>query len=142
MPEPGQFHLCANRNNQLCLCFNQATKVHSKSLDTYFRNRNNFYMVQYFYPIFSMGIESELLSIFSYKLYKNIVCKVAKKGPKNLNFQSFALYKGKIISQCSLEFDDSKNIYFSRVIFNIFRRNTSLFHIFVEIYQNPFILST
>ena len=87
------------------------TKVHSKSLDTYFRNRNNFYMVQYFYLFFSTGIESELFSIFSYKLYKNIAFKVAKNGTKN--FQSFYLYKGKIIPQCSLELEHSKNIYFS-----------------------------
>ena len=59
------------------------SKVHSKSLDTYFRNRNNFYMDQYLYLIFSMGIESELLSIFSYKLYKNIAFKVAKNRTKN-----------------------------------------------------------
>ena len=60
-------------------------------------------------------------------------------GPKILNFQSFALYKGKIIPQCSLELDDSKNIYFSRVIFNTFKRNTPPFHIFCEIYQIPFL---
>ena len=65
------------------------TKVHSKSLETYFRNRNNFYMVQYFYLIFSTGIESELLSIFSYKLYKNIVFKVAKNGTKNFEVPEF-----------------------------------------------------
>ena len=41
-------------------------------------------------------------------------------GPKILNFHSFDLYKGKIIPQCSLELDDSKNIYFSHVIFNTF----------------------
>ena len=40
-------------------------------------------MVQYFYPIFSMGIESELLIIFSYKLYKNIAFNVEKNGTKN-----------------------------------------------------------
>ena len=69
------------------------TKVHSKSLDTYFRNRNNFHMVQYFYLFFSTGIES----ILSYKLYENIVFKVEKNGTKILNFQSLDLYKGKII---------------------------------------------
>ena len=37
-------------------------------------------------------------------------------GPKMLNFQSFDLYKGKIISHCSLELEHSKNIYFSHVI--------------------------
>ena len=67
----------------------QITKVHSKSLDTYFRNRNNFYMVQYFYLIFSTGIESELLSIFSYKLYKNIVYKLAKTGTKIFELPEF-----------------------------------------------------
>ena len=80
--------------------------VHSKSLDIYFRNRNNFHMVQYFYLFFSTGRESELFSIFSYKLYKNIVFKVAKNGTKIFNFQSFDSYKGKIIKiipQCTLE---------------------------------------
>ena len=59
-------------------------------------------------------------------------------GPKILNFQVFA-YKGKNIPQCSLELDDYKNIYFSYVIFNIFRRNTPLFPIFCKIYQNLFL---
>ena len=59
-------------------------------------------MVQYFYLIFSTGIESELLSIFSYKLYKNIAFNVKKTGPKILNFQRFDLYKGKIIPQLSI----------------------------------------
>ena len=90
------------------------TKVHSKSLEIYFKNRNNFYMVQYFYQIFSTGIESELLSIFRYKLYKNIVFKVAKLGPKILNFQSFDLNKGKIIPQCSLKLDRYKGVYLSK----------------------------
>ena len=63
-----------------------------------------------------------------------------KMGPKILNFQSFALYKGKIIPQCSLELDDSKNIYFSRFIFSIFRRNTLTFPIFCEIYKIPFLV--
>ena len=44
-------------------------------------------MVQYFNLIFSMGIESELLSIF--KLYKNIVFKVAKNGTKNFELPEF-----------------------------------------------------
>ena len=73
------------------------TKVQSKILGTFFRTRNNFNMVQYFYLIFSGCIESELLGIFSYKLGKNIVFKVAKMQPEILNFQSFALYKGKIV---------------------------------------------
>ena len=59
---------------------------------------------------------------------------MVKYGTKN-----FALYKGKIIPQCSLELDDSKNIYFSYVIFNIFRRNTPLFPIFCKIYQTLFL---
>ena len=67
-------------------------------------------MVQYFYLVFSTDIESELLSIFSYKLYKNIVFKVAKLGPKIFNFQSFDLCKGKIIPQYPLEVEYSKNI--------------------------------
>ena len=62
-----------------------------------------------------------------------------KMGPKMLNFLSFSLYKEKIIPKCSLELDDSKNIYFSHVIFNIFRRNTPLFPILCEIYQIPFL---
>ena len=57
-------------------------------------------------------------------------------GPKILNFQRFDLYKGKIIPQCSLELEHSKNIYFSYVIFNIFRRYTPLFFILCDIYQN------
>ena len=64
-------------------------KVHSKSFGTYFRNRNNFYMVHYFDLIFSIGIESELLSIFNYKSYKNIVFKVAKNGTKNFELPEF-----------------------------------------------------
>ena len=35
-------------------------------------------------------------------------------GLKILNFQSFDLYKGKIIPECSLELEHSKNIYFSQ----------------------------
>ena len=46
-------------------------------------------MVQYFYLIFSTGIESELLSIFSYKLYKDIVFKVAKNGTKIFELPEF-----------------------------------------------------
>ena len=57
-------------------------------------------------------------------------------GPKILNFQTFDLYKGKIIPHCSLEVERSKNIYFSYVIFNILRRYTPLFLILCEIYQN------
>ena len=53
-------------------------------------------MIQYFYLIFSTGIESELLSIFSNKLYKNIVFKVVKIGTKNFELPSFDLYKGKL----------------------------------------------
>ena len=88
-------------------------------------------MVQYFYLIFSTGIDSELLSIFSYKLYKNMYLRWQKMGPKILNFQSFDLYKEKIIPQCSLVLEHSKNIYFSYVIFNIFRRYTPPFLHFV-----------
>ena len=71
-------------------------------------------MVQYFYLIFSTGIESELLSILATNYIKISHSKI-------LNFQSFDLYKGKTIPQCSLELEHSKNIYFSYVIFNIFR---------------------
>ena len=78
-------------------------------------------MVQYFYLIFSTGIESEKISYLRWK----------KMGPKIFNFQSFDLYKGKIIPQCSLELDHSKYIYFSYVIFNIFRRYTPHFLHFV-----------
>ena len=62
-----------------------------------------------------------------------------KMGPKIWSFLSFALYKEKNIPKCSLELDDSKNIYCSRVIFNIFRRNTPPFPILCEIYKIPFL---
>ena len=86
-------------------------------------------MVQYFYLIFPRIYRVNY--IFSYKSYKNIVFKVVKNGTKVLKFQSFDLYKGKIIPQCTLELEHSKNIYFSYVIFNIFRRYTPPFLHFV-----------
>ena len=57
-------------------------------------------------------------------------------GPNIFNFHSFDLYKGKIIPRCALELENSKNIYFSYVIFDIFRRYTPPFLILCEIYQN------
>ena len=57
-------------------------------------------------------------------------------GPKILNFQSFDLYKGKIIPQCSLELEYSKNIYFL-MLFSIYLEYIlPLFFILYEIYQN------
>ena len=63
-------------------------------------------------------------------------------GPKILNFQSFALYKGKIIPRCSLELGYSKNVYFSHDIFNIFRRNGPHFPIFLKSIKHSFCIST
>ena len=57
-------------------------------------------------------------------------------GPKILKFQSFDLYKGKIIPQCSLELEHSKNIYFSYVISIYLEDILPLFFILCEIYQN------
>ena len=61
-------------------------------------------------------------------------------GPNCWNSLSFAPYKEKIIPTCSLEIYDFKNIYFSHVIFNIFRRNTPVFLILCEIYQIHFLV--
>ena len=72
---------------------------------------------------------------FSATNYIKISFKVGKMGPTILNFQSFDLYKGKIIPECFLELEHSKNIFFSYVIFNIFRRYTPPFIHFVSKYS-------
>ena len=57
-------------------------------------------------------------------------------GPKILNFQSFDLYKGKIIPQCSLELEHSK-IYTFLMLFSIYLEDIfPLFFILCAIYQN------
>ena len=53
-------------------------------------------------------------------MQKCLVYGVKKVGLKFVNFHSFILNKDKITSKCSLKLDDSKNIYFSMHIFNIF----------------------
>ena len=57
-------------------------------------------------------------------------------GPKTLNFQSFDLYKGKIIPQCSLELEHSEKITFLMLFSINLEDILPLFFLLFEIYQN------